>query len=363
LKVKLVVFLTLLPALVGAQGMDTLEPNPFVFASTITHCFPNANAAMERIRIQGDVKAIYAKYGAYENDPANIDSYNETTSLLFQSVFATDFSLELPNVYELIIAFDENTPKDQREADLMSAAVWYKARQEAIPFEPTAAYDAAVARYRSSGGISQAELRTYFETNIRALISEAVDREFNTITFVMSGGGKTFNSILTRNIEADDYYLRYEGTGTNNGDNGISAHSLDALLAAMAKSPDFNGACINAVRDNAAAMPAVVFERWKTSLGGNPDCMALIKKMVLDFYLDPTEQRFMLMAQVFGRTIKLSPADELFYTHFMLSFSSVIGTFSMPVSKRIDKVLREKGPTGLSNLPMPAEYSPLWTQP
>jgi hypothetical protein len=108
-------------------------------------------------------------------------------------------------------------------------------------------------------------------------------------------------------------------------------------------------------------MPAYVFDNWKRLSGARLDCLPLIKEMITNFYLNPTEANMMLLAQVVGRTIKLNSTAPDFYTAFMNSFGMTIGTLSIALSRKIDSILTEKGPTYLASLPMPDRYSPLWT--
>lgn len=196
---------------------------------------------------------------------------------------------------------------DPRTAGLKLGAMWYKKIVELQFCDPTntaqlANYELAINTISTRTGVSRADMVEFFRSGINSVVSESVEREFNTISFMMSGGGKTFNSVLTRNA-SNGYTLRYEGTGTGGLYKEITTASLDSLLAAMSASPDFNAACVSAVRSKATLIPAIVYADWKARFPGVADGVALTKEALTNFYLNPTKNNYDVLLGIYARFI------------------------------------------------------------
>jgi hypothetical protein len=158
---------------------------------------------------------------------------------------------------------------------------------------------AAIGRYEGKlkfvsdkNGVTRAEIDAYYHAGIKSLIAEAVDEQFNKISFVMSSPTGGYNAILTRNPQNGQYKLSYEDTKYITKE--ITAPSLNALLVEMGRrKTDFDQTSINQVRDQAALLPAVVYADWKTKgVANGVDALALVKEALVNFYTSPSRSTY-----------------------------------------------------------------------
>ena len=128
--------------------------------------------------------------------------------------------------------------------------------------------------------VTRAEIETFYRNNIRALISQVVDEEFNKVSFLVENRSSTHTSTLIRNPQTKQYILSYGGTYTNEEIRTITANSLDALLSEMGRrTSDFDQTGINAVRAQAALIPAVALSASVINDAVN---------LITAFYLNPS---------------------------------------------------------------------------
>ena len=323
--------------------------------------FQGGSVANNTAVIRSLPRPIQREFGAIEGGVA-IDTPEEFLT-------ATYFSPIEIQCAQARIRIQEVLPQDNPSvAGARLGAMWYQklvAYQFATGDTPESReqigrYELIMNTISERTGATRAEMVATFRAGVREIVAEKVEREFNKISFVLNGGGKTFNCVLTRNTD-NEYTISYEGTGTGGQHRELTATSLDALLAQMGRSSDFNQATIAVVRDRAGVMPGVVFDNWVRLSDGNVDNIPLIVDMITDFYLNPNEDNFMLLAQVVGRTIRLNQTAPEFYTAFGSSFISSVAHLSRDLSGRINRTLQDRGPTYLANLSMPPRYSTLWT--
>jgi len=114
----------------------------------------------------------------------------------------------------------------------------------------------------SSAPITRAEIEAYYRNGIRGLVAEAVDEQFNKVSFRLANSDAhaslSHTAVLTRNPQNGHYILSYGGAYTNNETREITKPTLDALLAEMSsRKTDFDQTGINQVRAQAALIPAV----------------------------------------------------------------------------------------------------------
>jgi hypothetical protein len=128
-------------------------------------------------------------------------------------------------------------------------------------------------------GVSRAEIEAYYRQGIAGLVAEAVDEEFNKISFSLDVSGKgSYNTVLTRNAQ-NQYILSYERPSVENDDKTLTARTLEALSSAMSRSGDFTPSAVEIVRTQAALIPAVNITASELNR---------VKQLITSFYLNPT---------------------------------------------------------------------------
>lgn len=229
-------------------------------------------------------------------------------------------------------------------AGIKLGMMWYDrlVEYQACTVDVGTARDAQVGRYEGAIkyicdnlGVTRAQIVAAYnaENGIQALIAETVDREFNTISFSMSGGGKTFNTILVRNPDMS-YTLKYERPSVANDDKEITAGSLELLLAAMGKSPELNfPACIADVKQKQTLIPAVAYANYAAEVdkvrarmgvtGKSPDALQLIKDMFTAFYLDPSDKTIWEIAKLEAHYLNYTNIDPA-YTYCRRSIATTM---------------------------------------
>jgi len=163
--------------------------------------------------------------------------------------------------------FESNNPK---LTDQKFGAVVFLGIQIARFLNDTALvnkHEAILQYVIGRGNVTRAEIEAYSRdnNNIRAIISQIVDEEFNTISVSLA----RYNASLTRNPQNGQYTLRYkkstlryEGVNTDIETKFVTANSLEALVTEMrngTNKADFTSADLTTVRAQAALIPAVAF--------------------------------------------------------------------------------------------------------
>jgi len=129
---------------------------------------------------------------------------------------------------------------------------------------------AAVSRHETvlqwiidRGNVTRAEVEAFYRNNIRGLISDIVDEEFNKISFLSEGSPNgSYNAVLTRNPQNGHYILSYEGFFNGNRQTKtLTATLLETLSSEMSRTPDFNRATIDQLRAQARLIPAVALSQ------------------------------------------------------------------------------------------------------
>jgi hypothetical protein len=111
---------------------------------------------------------------------------------------------------------------------------------------------------------------------------------------LLRGGTRgSYNAVLTRNAN-NQYVLSYEDA--NDVVNTLPpANSLDALSSAMRNSGDFSQSAIDAVRAQAALMPAVVFDKTGTT----DSILGTISTSATNFYVSPTAANYNVVKDIY----------------------------------------------------------------
>jgi hypothetical protein len=139
--------------------------------------------------------------------------------------------------------------------------------------------------------VTRAEVETYYRNGIRSLISDAVDEEFNKVSFTIrdTAMDRTYGAVLTRNPQTREYVLSYERPSVQNSRKELTAQTPQALLVAMRDSKDFSQSAIDTVEAQAALIPAVIFS----------DGMNDIKTILTNFYIMPNTTTYNAVRDVY----------------------------------------------------------------
>jgi Tol biopolymer transport system component len=150
-------------------------------------------------------------------------------------------------------------------------------------------YEAILQSLTARGNVTRAEVESYYRQGIGALIAGEVDREFNRVSFVLDNTASrtSYDAVLTRGAN-NQYILNYKRLGTKY--EPITANSLDELLSAMSRNSNFDHNCINAVRSQAALIPAV---RLTSQALGD------IKTIITSFYTNPNAGTYSAVKDVY----------------------------------------------------------------
>jgi hypothetical protein len=139
------------------------------------------------------------------------------------------------------------------------------------------------------GNVTRAEVEAYYRNGIRSLIADAVNVEFNKISFRID----RHNATLTRNSQNGQYILNYGGVNTNNETRTITANSLEALSSEIRNGRnknDFTSADLDTVRSQAALIPAVVL---------NKQALDEITEILTKFYTSPGQSTYNYVRDIY----------------------------------------------------------------
>jgi hypothetical protein len=191
------------------------------------------------------------------------------------------------------------------------------------------------------GNVTRAEIEAYYRSNIRGFISEVVNEEFNKISFLLNNATtnsiRGHNSVLARNPQNGQYTLSYGGTYTNGEQRTITGNTVDALTLEMRNGrykADFDETGINAVKAQAALIPAVVYADWKAKgVAGGADALALVTETLTSFYLNPNRQTYEAVRGIYARYCAVV-GDE-FAAIARVSYVHVLGQLNSGLSKMV----------------------------
>jgi hypothetical protein len=181
---------------------------------------------------------------------------------------------------------------DPRTAGLKLGAATLKELTELKFLDPQ--NTAAIGRYEGmlkfisdKNGVSRAEIDNYYRQGIRSLIAEAVDEEFNKISFFIdkSKTGSSYGAVLTHNAKTGHYTLDYEGYFNGAiSTKTLSAPTLRELQTKMSTNKtDFDEADIRTVSDKAAQIPAAVL---------NDISLNDIEVIITNSYTNPKQETY-----------------------------------------------------------------------
>ena len=111
-------------------------------------------------------------------------------------------------------------------------------------------------------GVTGLQIEQYYRANIKTLITEIIDDEFNRISFSLTNlsSGKMYYMTLIRNPQNSRYTLYYEVPSAAAAAKTITASARESLFNELRKRPEeFSQSDMDFVRAQAALMPAVAF--------------------------------------------------------------------------------------------------------
>jgi hypothetical protein len=232
-----------------------------------------------------------------------------------------------------------------RESGLKLGAAVYKELTEIKFLDPQ--NTASIGRYEGMlrfiserNGVSRTEIENYFRQGIRGLVSEIVEAEFNKISFSMSNDAirKGYNTVLTRTPN-NQYVLSYEGVYQGKPfSEKLTATSLEALLAEMrGNTADFDQGCIDAVRTQAALIPAVVYAEWqKIGVAQGTDAVALVTETLTNFYLNPSRSTYEAVRGIYARCSVLSISNDIFAEAASHSFNLSLEALNPGIARKVE---------------------------
>jgi hypothetical protein len=217
-------------------------------------------------------------------------------------------------------------------SDVKLATATYS-RLQAIKFlypqdsERIGRYELMIRTLKQRNNVAQTEI----DTGIRSLISDAVDEEFNKISFLLKNKSTSHNAILTRNPQNGQYTLSYGGAYTNNETRVITANSLKALSSEMRNGKyktDFDETGINTVETQDVLMPAVKL---------NPSEQGNVKDILTAFYLNPNQTTYdyvRKVASIYHRQTGARYANRETYLHVSFAYGNILSQLSGALSEK-----------------------------
>jgi hypothetical protein len=224
---------------------------------------------------------------------------------------------------------------------------------------------AAIGRYEGmikfisdKNGVSRAEIENYYRQGIGALIAATVVEEFNKVKFMID---RNYNAVLMYNPQNGQYELSYEDA--NNIVKKLTVASLQALSSEMSKSGDFSTTAFNTVRDNAALIPATIFDGWKKTTSNMVNPYNLLTNALVNFYLDsngrtPAGKNYDVLLGIYARTMLAAITNGDAFTNNMLeSIARTMISFNQALHDKIGNDLYTlKDMIAAAEIPSGAQY-------
>jgi hypothetical protein len=185
--------------------------------------------------------------------------------------------------------------------------------------------------------VTRTEIEKFYRDNVRSLIAAVVDEEFNKVSFSLRNlaADRTYDTVLIRNPQTGQYTIKYDRASIENDDKTLTASSLEALLAEMRKNTtDFVQSDIDAVRAQAALIPAVYYER------NNLRILSIVRDDVVRFYETPNQADYNTLRNTYVDFVQMeinSPASQLFRA-VRVSFEKALKNLHPALA---EKVMRE----------------------
>ncbi|GHV24850.1 hypothetical protein FACS189498_2520 [Spirochaetia bacterium] len=226
---------------------------------------------------------------------------------------------------------------------------------------------AAVGRYENmlkfvsdKNGITRAEIEAYYRNGIRGLVTEAVNEEFNKISFGLDTQGKgSYNTVLTRNPKNGQYTLSYERPSVANDDKILSGQTLVALLSTMSRnSADFSQLSVDTVRNQAALLPAVVYAKWKQiGVAQGVDGTALVIDTLTNFYLNPNRQTFEAVRGIYARYEVLATLGDPFADAAVHSYRNIMSNLNAGLRTKVASEATPYTVVDMAKIPNDPKYN------
>jgi hypothetical protein len=305
-------------------------------------------------RTPGNVRVASKYYNAIELETFDkfkgISGTLDTVDTALEWVLSTYYSPAVVSIRPTQAA--EMLPADSKQSALKLAMATYKEMVEIKFLAPN--NTAAIGRYegmlkfiQDKSNVTRAEIETYYRNGIRGVIAEAVDEEFNKISFMLD---RTYDSTLSRNPKTGEYTLKYERPSRPDEKKDISAPTLETLQTAMSKNSDFNQACINEVGTQATRFPAIAYASWKPN---GVDALALITETITNFSVNPDTNNYNALVGIAARyRLNGGLSTGTFEYLAWESFSYALGSLFPALDEKVAlEVLRSRNVPALAAYP------------
>jgi hypothetical protein len=256
-------------------------------------------------------------------------------------------------------AVDELPANSHASEIKLAAAVWQEL--QAVKFldpqnrDRIGRYEGMLRFISQRHNITQAEINSA----ARASIAATVRDEFNKISFLLENTviRKGYNAVLIRDTK-NQYILSYENT--NYETKTLSAPTLDALLDEMRRNgAEFDNTGIQAVREKADLIPAVVYAEWQTKgVARGTDALALVTETLANFYLNPSQNTYNAVLGIYARYHQLvTRAHDPFASAAGNSLRGVISALCPEMSNKISSDILRGNAAVLARVPDDARYN------
>jgi hypothetical protein len=223
-----------------------------------------------------------------------------------------------------------------READLKLGAAAYMDMQAAkfLGGDP-APHAEALKFITGRGQVNEADIKEFMTRGIAA----AVDAEFNKARFMTRVNSTLSYACILARTANNQYILNYEsypGTDTKSKKE-LSGTSLETLAASLSGSGDFPQSAVDTVRDNAALIPAVIFDGWKKYTPDMVNPYELLTKALADFYITPNNANYQIVRGIAARSVLATIIDgDEFSANMSGSIGAVLISLNQALMDRIN---------------------------
>jgi hypothetical protein len=236
-----------------------------------------------------------------------------------------------------------------READLkLGAAVYMDMQAAKFLGSDSAPYATALKFITDRGRVTEANIKDFVKQGIAA----AVDDTFGMSDPFLTKSNTNPSSYTTRIAYKNTVYiLNYAGYhGDTEFSDKIEANSIADLLSAMKKNSDFDQNCIQAVQHHASMIPAIVLAQTGTT----EVITGTVKKVVTDFYLNPTTLNYNTLVLTYQTFLKNEV--EFYRDDFFGVLSSAYGeslsSLNNTLARKISEDAHTKQYAGTASLPI-----------
>jgi len=268
---------------------------------------------------------LYKQIASLDDYPNSIDNSIE---LLLAMQYTAAVKVRPVKAQELL--------PEGHASDVKLAAATYAKLQEIKFLDPQNSecigrYELMIQTLKKRNGVEQTEINA----SMRSLISDAVDEEFNRISFVIrdTAVNRTYSAVLTHNLQTGEYILSYERPGVQNSRKELSALSLAALSSKMRNDNEYKGdfskTSIDTMEAQAALIPAAAL-----SVVAIND----IKGFLTNFFVNPGTATYNALVDIGYVLHERSVASASYFLRTVSeSYAKALISLNEPLARKIFK--------------------------